>query len=48
MNLREFLEILDQMFPVIPEQELVAANANVHELHIDYTLADPDPQRGWE
>lgn len=43
MNLRDFLRMLDEVFPLAEEPE----RTTIHEIELSYELADPDPQLGW-
>ena len=43
MDLRDFLRLLDELFPV-PEGIEVC---QIHEIEVPYELADPEPQLGW-
>ena len=44
MDLRDFLRLLDELFPV-PEE--APEPLTIHEVEVKYTLADPEPQLGW-
>ena len=43
MNLREFLTMLDELYPVPKDAEVL----QIHEVEVHYELADPEPQLGW-
>ena len=43
MDLRDFLEMLDVLFPLVEEPE----QTKIHEIELSYELADPEPQLGW-
>ena len=44
MNLREFLRLLDELFPV---PEGAPEPLTIHEVEVSYVLADPEPPLGW-
>ena len=44
MDLRQFIAMLDELFPV---PEGAPEPLTIHEVEVSYTLADPEPQLGW-